>query len=423
LARKSAPLEGRCTLGDANRCGEVTLIASQDRFDIPKTGVHSLDRLEAYLEAEHFRGYDPYDALSSPLFRLPVLRSSKWLRIAAEQTLKRSAINLRPLLRIPKGYNPVTLAFVLEASAYRAHVDPHRADAFRARAAECVTELARLRTDGYSGDCWGYPFDWEARYGRLPAGTPTIVATGIVTNSLFTAYRLLQLDHAFEMCMSASRFVLNDLPHTGSEDGTFCWGYFPRDTQRVLNATMKGARLCAQVYSVTGDRAYLEPARHTAAYAARHQHDDGSWPYAVGDARQWADNFHTAYVLDAFDSYERCTSDNRFHDVKERGWRYYRDNFFVDDRIPKYYPDKPFPIDATACAQSILTLCRFGDIDTAVDVAEWTLRKMHCPDGHFAYQVRRRRVVRIPYMRWASAYMYAALSRLAYALSNEAAAA
>jgi hypothetical protein len=31
--------------------------------------------------------------------------------------------------------------------------------------------------------------------------------------------------------------------------------------------------------------------------------------------------------------------------------------------------------------------------------------------------------VRIPYMRWASAYMYVALGRLAYALTNEAAAA
>jgi hypothetical protein len=396
------------------------LIASRDRFEITDTLEQSLDRLEAHLEAEGFRGYDPYDALSSPLFRLPVLRSSKWLRIAAEQGLKRAPVNLRPLLRVPKGYNPVTLAFALEAAAYRARVEPEHADAYRARAAEFVAELARLRTSGYSGDCWGYPFDWEARYGRLPAGTPTIVATGIVTNSLFIASELLRLDGAFEMCQSGAQFVLNDLSRTEDEDGTFCWGYFPGDTQRVLNATMKGARLCAQVYSVTRDEAYLEPAALTAAYVARHQGDDGSWPYAVGDTREWADNFHTAYVLDAFDSYARCTGDSSFEDVKGRGWRHYRDHFFADDRIPRYYPDRLYPIDATACAQSVLTLCRFGDIETAVRVAEWTVRKMHCPEGHFAYQVRRRRVVRIPYMRWSSAYMYVALSRLSYSLADGA---
>jgi hypothetical protein len=376
----------------------------------------SLDRLEAHLVAERFRGYDPYDALCSPLFRLPLLRSARWPRFAAQQALKRLPYNVRPLLGIPKGYNPVTLAFVLEASAYRAQVDTKRAELHRTRAVECVAELARLRSLGWSGDCWGYPFDWEARHGRVPAGTPTIVATGIVTNALFVAHSLLALENAIEMCESAARFVLQDLPRS-EEDGTFCWGYFPGDRQRVLNATMKGVRLCAQVYSVTGDGNHLEPAAQTAAYVARRQRADGSWPYADGDERQWTDSFHTAYVLDAFDSYETCSGDEGFRTVKERGWRYYRARFFRDDTIPRYYPDKPFPVDATACAQSLLTLCRFGDVETATRVAEWTIRNLQCADGHFAYRLHRRRVVRIPYMRWSSAYMYAGLSRLAAALA------
>ena len=130
----------------------IDMSASPDPSEITRRLEPSVDRLEAHLEAERFRGYDPYDALSSPVFRLPVLRSSKWLRIAAEQALKRSPLNLRPFLRIRKGYNPVTLAFVLEGSVYRACVDPQRGDAHRARAMECVAELSRLRTGGYSGD-------------------------------------------------------------------------------------------------------------------------------------------------------------------------------------------------------------------------------------------------------------------------------
>jgi hypothetical protein len=396
------------------------MTAKRSRPETGETLPQSLDRLEAYIVGERFRGYDPYDALSAPLLRLPLLRSSRWLRLAAVQALKRSPVNLRPLLRVPKGYNPVTLAFALEGSAYRAQVGHGRTEHHLAQARKCVAELARLRSSGYSGDCWGYPFDWEARYGRLPAGTPTIVATGIVTNALFTAYRLLRLEDALAMCKGAARFVLNDLPRLDAEDGTFCWGYFPGDTQRVLNATMKGARLCAQVHSATGDGSLLEPAAQTAAYVARHQRDDGSWPYAVGDTRRRADNFHTAYVLDAYESYEQCAGDARFRAAKERGWRYYRDNFFADDRIPRYYPDELYPVDATACAQSILTLCRFGDLDTAARVAGWVVQEMQCDDGHFAYQVRRRRVVRIPYMRWSSAYMYAGLSRLQYALADGA---
>jgi len=371
----------------------------------------SLSRLETYLVAQRFRGWDPYDALTSPLFRLPLLRSSKWIRIAAEQTLKRLPYNIRPLLGIKKGCNPVTLAFVLEASAYRAKTEPDRADVYRARANECLAALEVLRTDGYSGACWGYDFDWEARYGRLPAGTPTVVATGLVTNALFVAYRLLGLDRAFALCESAVKFVLQDLPRTPGEDGTFCWGYFPTDDQRVINATLKGARLCAQVHSVTHDEATLEAARNTVMYAVRQQRGDGSWPYAVGDRRAWVDNFHTAYVLDALDTYGRLTGDERVGAAVEKGWAFYRSSFFHEDRIPKYYSGKLLPVDATACAQSLVTLCRFGDVQTAIRVAEWTI----------AYQRRRHRVVKIPYMRWSSAYMYLGLSRVSHALAGHAA--
>jgi hypothetical protein len=377
----------------------------------------SLERLEAHLVKERFRGYDPYDALTSPVFRLPVLRSAKVPRLAAIQGVKRSPVNFRPLLGIPKGYNPVTLALVLEGSVYRALADTVRAEVHLQRARGCVAELARLRTPGYSGDCWGYPFPWEARYGRLEANLPTIVATGLVTNALFIAHSLLEVEGAFEMCTSAARFVLDDLPQTVEGD-TFCWGYFPGDTQCVLNATMKGARLCAQVYSVTRSEECRAPAEQTAAYVAGHQRADGSWPYAVGDTRDWADGFHTAYLLDAFDSYERCTGDQSFRRFKEKGWRYYRGSFFRDEMIPRYFPEKAFPIDATACGQSLLTLCRFGDVETASRVASWTIRNMQCEDGHFAYQIRRHRTVKIPYMRWASAYMYAGLSRLSYALAH-----
>jgi hypothetical protein len=373
--------------------------------------LESIERLERHIVAERYRGYDPYDALASPLFRVRPFRTSKVLRLGAQQVLRRLPVNVRPVLGIPKGYNPVTLALVLEACAYLAHARPDYAGAYHDRAQECLAELTRLRSRGYSGDCWGYDFDWEGRYARIPAGLPTIVATGIVTNALFAAHEFLGLADAAAMCERASRFVLRDMPRTDQEDGTFCWAYSPVDRQRVLNATMKGARLCAQVYALTGDEGLRDAARRTIEYVVAHQREDGSWPYAL-DARTWADNFHTAYVLDALDSYEAHTGDLTFVDAKERGWGFYRENFFVDGQIPKYYANRTYPIDATACAQSMLTLCRFGDIETASRVAAWAISKLQRSDGHFAYQLRRRWLVKIPYMRWSSAYMYVGLSRV-----------
>lgn len=384
--------------------------------DVRTALLASIRAADAYVEREGFRGYDPYDALGSPLFRLPGLRSSRLARFGAQQVVKRSPVNLRPLLRVPKGRNPVTYGLMLQGYAYLTVADPKLADYYRARIDLCLREIMALRSQGWSGDCWGYDFDWQARYGRVPPFMPTVVSTGFVTNALFTAYDLLGLGAAFAPCESACRFVLGDLHRTAAADGSFSWSYSPLDSLVVPNATMKGARLCAQVFSVNGDAALAAAARDTVRFVAAHQRPDGAWPYAVGDPRQWVDNHHTGYVLDALDEYERCTGDTDFRKVKERGWQYYRAHFFEDGVVPKYFDNRLHPVDATACAQSLLTLCRFGDLATTERVAEWVIRHMQRSDGAFVYQRRSRYVVRTPFMRWSVAWLFCALSAVLHAL-------
>ena len=371
-------------------------------------------KTEAYISREKFRGYDPYDALKSPLFRLPILRSQKYMRLAAQQVLKRLPLNIRPLLGIEKGYNPVTLGLCIQAFSYLASSVPDRSEYYLERVNFCLKEIERLQSGGYAGACWGYDFDWQARYATMPAYMPTVVATGFITNGLFTAYRLCGQERAFELCRSAVDFVMRDLHRTEDEDGDFCWSYSPEDKQLVLNATMKGARLLAQVYSVTGEKALAATAKRTVQFVAKHQRANGSWPYSLGDTRTWADNFHTGYVLDCFLEYERCTGDTTFSPVVQRGWTYYRANFFAEGKIPKYYDNSLYPVDATSCAQSLLTLVNFGDIAFACKVADWLIRHMQQSDGSFVYQITNHYVNRIPYMRWSVAWLFLALSRLAY---------
>jgi len=376
----------------------------------------SLRAADAYVERHAFRGYDPYDALGSPLFRLPGLRSSRLARFGVQQLVRRSPVNVRPLLGIPKGRNPVTFGLMLQGYAYLSIADPQRSDHYRSRIDLCLHEILALRSRGWSGDCWGYDFDWQTRYGRIPPFTPTIVATGFVTNGLFTAYDLLEFDAAFGPCESACDFVLGDLNRTVAKDGSFSWSYSPLDSLAVPNATMKGARLCAQVYSVNGDAALAKAARDTVRFVVAHQRADGAWPYAVGDPRGWVDNHHTGYVLDGLDEYERRTGDTEFAEVKERGWQYYREHFFANGVVPQYFDNRLHPVDATACAQSLLTLCRFGDLATAERVAEWVIQYMQRRDGAFVYQRRARYVVRTPFMRWSVAWLFCALSAVLHAL-------
>jgi hypothetical protein len=72
-------------------------------------------QLFEYCRANEWAGYDPYDALNSRLFsKLPFL-DARVPRIAMTQFLKRSPINLRPLLQISPTQNPKALALFLEA--------------------------------------------------------------------------------------------------------------------------------------------------------------------------------------------------------------------------------------------------------------------------------------------------------------------
>jgi hypothetical protein len=327
--------------------------------------IQSLLRLEARIHADAYRGYDPYDALTSPLFRLPILNQQKILRWGAQQVLKRLPLNVRPLLFIPKGYNPVTLGLCLQAYTALRCVFPDRAAFYDAQSAFCLSELNRLQSKGYSGACWGYDFDWEARYARIPAYTPTVVATGFITHALFEYYRATQHPQALALCQSATEFVLRDLPRTWF-DGTFCFSYSPLDKQVVLNATLKGARLLAQVYSVTKVPHLLEEAKKTVAFVVSQQQPTGAWSYSWGDTRTWADNFHTGYVLDCLDEFIKCSGEQAFSDSLQKGFAYYYTHFFVEDSdglIPKYYDHALYPIDSTAGAQSILTLLRFGRLE------------------------------------------------------------
>jgi hypothetical protein len=394
----------------------VTAHAASEGTDLRRR----LRSTEDYLRRERFRGYDPYDALMSPLFRVWPLRAARLPRLAAQQTLKRLPVNIRPVLGIRKGLNPVTVALVGQAHACLSEADPERSVEHRARALECMDELRALRSRGYAGDCWGYDFDWEARYARFPAGTPTVVATGFVTNALFTTYEILGSDEALAMCRSACDFVRLDLRRLEGPDG-LCWSYSTHDREAVLNASMKGARLCAQVYSITREDELRELASEAVRFVVAHQREDGSWPYAVGDSRAWADNFHTGYILDALHEYERCTGDKSFAVAKARGWHHYRHGFFARGFVPKYFSDRLYPIDATSCAQSVLTLCRFGDVDAAARVATWTLDHMQQQDGSIAYQIRHRYVNRIVYVRWSVAWVFAAIAYLCRRLAADGA--
>jgi len=140
------------------------------------------------------------------------------------------------------------------------------------------------------------------------------------------------------------------------------------------------------------------------------QKEDGSWPYSIGDARKWADNYHTAYVLDTLKAYMDNTKDYKYINNYENGLSFYINNFFVDKTIPKYYSNKIFPIDSTSVAQSIITLVKNNKFDYAENVINWAINNMFNEKGYFYYQKTKYYTHKTSYMRWSNAWMFNALS-------------
>jgi hypothetical protein len=376
---------------------------------------NSRSALESYILKENFQGYDPFDGLNSPLFKLPILNKNRPIRFGYQQILRKLSLNIRPLLGIKKGLNPVTLGLSIQAFAYSSIRDKNHN--YYDKINYCLNELIRLQSKECSGSCWGYDFDWEARYFRIKSYTPTIVATGIIINALYEYYKINKDDKVKDLILSSARFILKDLNRTYDKDGDYCFSYSPYDRQVVFNAAMKGARLLAQCYSINHKIELLEEAGKTVSFVMKNQSPDGAWPYSKGDARTWVDNFHTAYILDCLHEYIQLSNDKKHDQNIELGRNYYIKTFFKENGIACYYNNKTYPIDSTAAAQSVITLTRFGQNEMAEKVLLWMIENMQSPSGYFYYQKRNYYTNKISYMRWSNAWMLLAMNYYLYKCS------
>lgn len=385
----------------------------------------SLSSLKSYCEAEQFKGWDPYDGLNSKVFQaLPFLKNSALCRLVVIQGFKRSPINFRKIAMVPKEYNAKGIGLFVQGycNLYKVVCDNQQLqDAFgtQAQLMDKINELAELlitlQSKGYSGACWGYNFDWQARRLFLfPKYTPTVVATCFCATALMDAYEVTGNKKYLDIALSSADFVIKDLHRTDFKNG-FLFSYSPlpgNDT--VFNASLLGSKLLACCYHYTGDEELKRLAEASVKACCEAQSEDGSWVYGMLPVQSWIDSFHTGYNLDALITYEEMTGDITYHSNIEKGFEFYIKSFFEPDGCPKYYHDRKYPIDIHCPGQLFVTLERLHKFDEyhilAENVLNWTVEHMQDKKGYFYYQLKQGMNSKIPYMRWSNAFMFNALT-------------
>ena len=374
---------------------------------------NSFEKLKHFVEKQNYKGYDPFDGLNSRVFQaLPFINKNRFFRLAWIQLFKRNPVNLRKLVGVKKDFNPKGLGLFLTGycNLYEANPKPEYLEKIN----YLTQEIIKLQTKGYSGACWGYNFDWQARAFFQPKYTPTVVATSFIVEALLRTYRITKEENLRDILVSSTQFVLKDLNRTFDKNKNFSFSYSPEDSTQVFNASLLGAKLLAQVYEVTGDKALLVEAKKAVQFVCDRQNKDGSWAYGTLDFHQWIDNFHTGYNLECIHTYKEISGDNSFDKNITIGVAYYVKTFFDEKGRSKYYNNALFPIDIHAPAQLVVTLDKLGMFNeqkVLIDkVLSWTIDNMQDRKGCFYYRKNKFATNKIPYIRWSQGWMFYAMS-------------
>jgi hypothetical protein len=385
----------------------------------------ALGRLLRYCRNESWSGYDPYDGLNSPLIKLLTL-NSKTLRTVATQLNKRSPVNFRPLLGIRKGLNAKGAALSARALILLSRgegrdrhagvrLSPGLSDGLDTDIRHLLSKLDELRSGTYGEACWGYNFDWQSRAFYAPRGTPNVVTTVAAAHAFLDWHEATGDERAFEMACGSCRFLLDRI-NRASDGDAFCFSYTPLDHSRVHNVNLLAAQLLARMFAKDGREEYRDAAVSALRYTVARQREDGSWLYGEGRSQGWIDSFHTGFVLVSLKNIGAHLALTDLRPSLDAGYEFYTSRFFLADSTPGYYHDRLYPVDVHSAAQAIITFVEVTDLmpnarQMADRAAAWAIDNLQDSRGFFHFQRRRLYTIRIPYMRWAQAWMLYALSR------------
>lgn len=378
-----------------------------------------LTELDAWFEKNGTTGYDPFDIKTHPFMRR--MQSRRWPRRCSSVASDLFPLALRRTLGIQPTENPKTHA-LLALGKLRLY-QRYGGDHWREGAESHLDWLAARITPGFSGMCWGYPFDVTALGLHTPSGTPVLVVSAIAGEAFALAWDLLKKPAHREAVLSIAAFIRNDLPRMEDGTGGFCFGYTPQDRRRVHNANLLAVEHLLRAAALGQDPALAEEALPALEFTLRAQRPDGAWPYGhwvEGDPHEpgllsMVDHHHTGFVLRSLHAVDRMRPTPGTKDALRRGWDHYRKHLLLPTGMPVGATGR-WPVDIHACAEAVLCPAvlseRFPGTQMPATLAmRWAWSALRDPATGAAWYRKYPLVTsKICFPRWGAAWMFRALA-------------
>lgn len=393
----------------------------------------AIDRFAAWLEETQGESYDPYDLWGTRygLFSRRLYYANPPLGLPLVAPLLLAEIlcpSLRKLLvrkqRFATADAQLALAFL--------NLDELTGEArFLSRAQEFGAHLLRTSIPGYSGHCWGYPFDWQNNHGLWKRDTPFITATPYAFEAFLGLHDATGGRRHLDVAESIARFVENDLHDTPTSEDAAAGSYSPNDRSQVLNASAYRAMVLFEAARRFNEPHYAQTAQRNLRFILQNQRADGAWLYALDHpSERFIDHFHTCFVLKNLLKLNGHLKSDAVAQAIAKGYEYYRRELFDRQGLPKSFALEPraqiVRLEMYDFAEAITLGALLRDsipaaFEHAQRLAALLVSRYQCGAGYFVTRVYRggwRHT--FPFIRWPQSQIFYALTHLVKAMSDRA---
>jgi len=404
----------------------------------------ALERFRAWLEKTGNASYDPYD--------LPSTRYGRWARRLYYEKHSFGVVLNAPMILIELIAPSIRSLFVqkeryatADAQLALAFMNLHETLRYgktsctiiKTDPSDCLRQAKILAASllnqsipGYSGHCWGYPFDWQNVNGLMKKHTPHITATPYCYETFARLFDLTGDSQYLAIARSVSRFVDRDLHDTPCGRGATAASYTPNDHSKVVNASAYRTFVLFDAARRFDNAAYYTKAWQNLRFILDTQQPNGSWLYAIDNPREaFIDHFHTCFVLKNLQKVNQTLQNDEVRHAIAAGYDYYRNNLFDHENNPRSYTIAPrvqiVRLEMYNLAEAITLGALLRDeipeaYQLAHILASRLIKNYQLRDGHWVTRVYLGGIRHtFPFLRWPQSQLFHALTKLLIASCDD----